>query len=139
MCVYVCACVCDQDLSHCLQVCVCVYLCVCVCVCVCKCVCKRVLCLQAISRFLAGVPFTSPTRPPFAHTHIDFFCNPPLRARDCSTQSIIYVPLLVCVFHKSILLIVQYKYLKNCSKDFTLQNLILRTRSCGNGFIPQHC
>jgi len=55
------------------------------------------------------------------------------------TQLIIYVPLLVCVFHKSILLIVQYKYLKSCCKDFKLQNLILRTRVCGTGFIPQHC
>ena len=54
-------------------------------------------------------------------------------------QSIIYVPLLVCVFHKSILLIVQYKYFKCCSKDFTLQDLIFRTRLCGTGFIPQHC
>jgi len=55
------------------------------------------------------------------------------------TQSIIYVPLLVCVFDNSILLIVQYKYLKSFSKDFKLQNLILPTRLCGTGFIPQHC
>jgi len=55
------------------------------------------------------------------------------------TQSIIYVPLLVCVFQTSILLIVQYKYLISCSKDFKLQNLILRTRLCSAGFIPQHC
>jgi len=54
------------------------------------------------------------------------------------TKSIIYVPLLVRVFHKSVLLIVQYKYLKNFPKDFPLQNLILRTRLCGTGFIPQH-
>ena len=43
----------------------------------------------------------------------------------------------MCVFHKSILLIVQYKYLKICSKDFTLQDLILRTRLCGTDFIPR--
>ena len=55
------------------------------------------------------------------------------------TQSMIYVPLLVCVFHKSIWLVFQYKYFKSCSKDFKLQNLILRTRLCGTGFIPQHC
>jgi len=39
----------------------------------------------------------------------------------------------VCVFHKSILLIVQYKILKS-----KLQNLILRTILCGTGFISQH-
>ena len=58
-------------------------------------------------------------------------CCPP-------TQSIIYVPLHVIRFHKSILLIVQYKYLKSCSEDFILKNLILRTRSCGTVFITQH-
>jgi len=41
------------------------------------------------------------------------------------------------IFQKSILLIVQYKYLKSCSGDFILQNPILRTRSCGTGFITQ--
>ena len=50
----------------------------------------------------------------------------------------IYVPLQVIRFHKSILLIVQYKYFKSCSEDFTVKNLILRTRSCGNAFITQH-
>ena len=34
------------------------------------------------------------------------------------TQSIMYVPLQVNRFQKSILLIVQYKYLKSCSGDF---------------------
>ena len=34
------------------------------------------------------------------------------------TQSIMYVPLQVNRFQKSILLIVQYKYLKSCSRDF---------------------
>jgi len=59
----------------------------------------------------------------------------------CPTQSIIYVPLLVYVFHKSIWLIVQsrVKYLKSCSKDFKVQDLILRTSVCGTGFVPQHC
>ena len=41
-------------------------------------------------------------------------------------------------FHKSILLIVQYKYIKSCAEDFILKNLILRTRSCGTAFITQH-
>ena len=53
------------------------------------------------------------------------------------TQSLMYVPLLVNRFQKIILRIVQYKYLKSCSGDFTLQNLILRTRSCGTGFVTQ--
>ena len=53
------------------------------------------------------------------------------------TQSIIYVPLLVNRFQKTILLIVQYTFLKSCSTNFILQNLILRTRSCGTGFITQ--
>jgi len=53
------------------------------------------------------------------------------------TQSIIYVPFQVNTFQKSILLIVQYKYLKSCSEDFILQNLILCTRSCGTGFFTQ--
>jgi len=34
------------------------------------------------------------------------------------TQSIMYVPLQVNRFRKSVLLIVQYKYLKSCSGDF---------------------
>jgi len=33
---------------------------------------------------------------------------------------------------------VQYKYLKSCSEDFILKNLILRTRLCGTAFITQH-
>jgi len=40
------------------------------------------------------------------------------------------IPLLVNRYHKSILLIIKYKNLKSCSKDFVPQNLILRTRSC---------
>jgi len=39
------------------------------------------------------------------------------------TQSMIYVPLQVNRFQQFILLIVQYKYSKSCSKDFILQNL----------------
>ena len=38
---------------------------------------------------------------------------------------------------KKVLLIVQYKYSKSCSRDLILQNLILCTRSCGTGFITQ--
>jgi len=45
-----------------------------------------------------------------------------------------HVPLQVNRFQKSILFIVQYKYLKEI---FMVQNLILRTRSCGTGFITQ--
>ena len=46
-------------------------------------------------------------------------------------------PLLVNRVEKSILIIVQYKYLKSCTGDFILKNLILRTRSCGTGFVTQ--
>jgi len=53
------------------------------------------------------------------------------------TQSIIYVPVQVNRLQKIILLIVQNKYSKFCSKDFILQNLILRTRLCGTEFITQ--
>jgi len=53
------------------------------------------------------------------------------------TQSIVYVPVQVNRFQESILLIVQYKHLTSCSKDFILQNLILRIISCGAGFITQ--
>jgi len=49
------------------------------------------------------------------------------------TQSIMYVPLLVNRFGKIIFVIVQYKYLKSCSEDFMLRDLILRTRLCGTG------
>ena len=55
------------------------------------------------------------------------------------TQSIVYVPLPLNRFQKSILLIVPYTYLISCSGDFILQNLILRTRSCSTGFITQSC
>ena len=53
------------------------------------------------------------------------------------TQSMIYVPLLVNRFQKSVLLFVQYKQLKSCSGDLILQNVILRTRSCGTGVITE--
>ena len=43
--------------------------------------------------------------------------------------------LQLILIQQLILLIVQYKYLKSCSGDFILQNLILRTRLCGTGFI----
>ena len=55
------------------------------------------------------------------------------------TQSIMYVPSQVNRFQESILLILQHTYLKSCSGDFILQNLILRTRSCGTVFITQQC
>jgi len=47
------------------------------------------------------------------------------------TQSIMNIPFKVNRFHNSFLLIVTYKYLKSCSEDFILKNLILRTKSCG--------
>jgi len=41
-------------------------------------------------------------------------------------------------FDESVLLIVQYRYLKSCSGNLILQNLILCTRSCVIGFITQY-
>ena len=38
--------------------------------------------------------------------------------RNRPTQSVMYVPLLVNRFAESVLLIVQYRYLKSCSGDF---------------------
>ena len=40
----------------------------------------------------------------------------------CPTQSIICIPFLVNKCHKSISLILQYKYLKSFSEDFILKN-----------------
>ena len=48
-----------------------------------------------------------------------------------------YVPLQVNRFQKIILLIVQYKYLKSCSRRFYCPNLIPRTSLCGTMFITQ--
>ena len=53
------------------------------------------------------------------------------------TQSKIYVPIQANRFQKIDLRIVQYKYLRCCSKQFVLQNLILRTKFCGTRFITQ--
>ena len=53
------------------------------------------------------------------------------------TQSIMYVPIQINRFKKTILLIVQYKYLKSCSRRFYCPNLILCTRLCGTMFITQ--
>jgi len=49
-----------------------------------------------------------------------------------------YVPLLVNRLQESILVLVQHKYLKSCSEDFILKNLILHTRSCGIALITHH-
>jgi len=69
---------------------------------------------------------------------IGLFCKRAFHVAHRPTQSIIWVPLQVNRFQKIIVLIVQYKYSKSCSGDLILQNLILRTRSCGTGFITQH-
>ena len=64
------------------------------------------------------------------------FCKPSL-SLNRPTQSIMYFPLQVNRFKKIILLIVQYKYSKSCSRRFYCPNLILRTRLCGTMFITQ--
>jgi len=43
------------------------------------------------------------------------------------TKPTIYVPLLVKMFQKRILLILQYTYLKSCSEDVMLKDLIFHT------------
>ena len=45
------------------------------------------------------------------------------------TQWKMYIPFQVNRFIEITLLTVQYKYLKSCSEDFILKNLLLRTRS----------
>jgi len=108
-----------------LCVCVCVCVCVCLCVCVCvrererarRCVCVCLCCRVRISVSLVTMRGSSRAIRP--------------------TQSIFYVFLQVIRSQKSILLIVQYKYLKSCSGDFILQNLIVRIRSGGTSFISQ--
>ena len=55
------------------------------------------------------------------------------------TQSMIYVPLLSNSLQKSILLSVRYNFLKSCSEDFILQDLLIRTRWWSTGLISQHC
>jgi len=47
------------------------------------------------------------------------------------TESKIDVPCQVIRFHKSVLLIIHYKYSKSFSENFVFKNLILRTISCG--------
>jgi len=57
------------------------------------------------------------------------FLGPPAKMK--IVRKLILLPALqVNIFHESIFLIVQYKYLKSCSGDFNSPNLILRTRSC---------
>ena len=56
-----------------------------------------------------------------------------------TSQSMIYVRLLVNRSHKRILLIVQVQIFEILFREFILQDLIQRTRLCGTGFIPQHC
>jgi len=71
----------------------------------------------------------------YTHTSWHKHHQPPSRP----TQEIMYVHFLVNRFEESILLIVQYKYLKSGPKDFIRKDLILRTRLCENGFVSQHC
>ena len=98
------------------------------------------ICSEYRSRFL-GQRFALVFRYSYVYTCIYtliYVCMDAMYIHIHPTQFIIYVPLQVIRFHKSILLIVQYKYLKSCSEDIFLKNLILRTRSCGTVFIAQH-
>jgi len=73
------------------------------------------------------------------HTRTTDRITTPLAGSARPNQSLMF-PYYVNRFQKGISIIVQYKYLKSCSGDFILQNLILRTRSCGSGFItPSSC
>ena len=53
------------------------------------------------------------------------------------TRSMIHVHCLIARFQEIVLLIVQYTCTKSCAEDEMLQDLILRTRLCGIGFITQ--
>jgi len=82
--------------------------------------------------------------PMFSMTHSYVFHDSFIRVTNTNTfiyirptQSIIYVSLQINRIQKIELRIVQYKYLRSCSKHFFLQNLILRTKLCGTGFITQ--
>ena len=55
-------------------------------------------------------------------------CHPP-------DPRVIYVHPLVNRSQQNILRITPRKYLKPCPEDFILQDLILRTRVCGTGFV----
>ena len=82
------------------------------------------------SQYTHFFPYT-PTYLHKQHINIKAYTRP--------TQSMIYVQLLVNRFQKSLLLIVRYKYFQICSKDFILQDLILRTRLCSTNLISQQC
>ena len=71
------------------------------------------------------------------HTFDLLMCEVVQHVTHRPTQSMMYVPLQVNRFKKIILLNVQYKYLKSCSRRFYCPNLILRTRLCGTMFITQ--
>ena len=49
-------------------------------------------------------------------------CATPHICTSRPTQAIMYIPFQVNICHKSILRILQYKYLKSCSEDFILKN-----------------
>jgi len=55
------------------------------------------------------------------------------------TQFMIHVHCLIARFQEIILLIVQFKTERSVPDNKMLQYLILRTRSCGTGFITQLC
>jgi len=62
-------------------------------------------------------------------------CNHTRKPPTRPNESIIYVHFLAARFQKIFLFIVQYKYREYCAEDQMLQDLILRTRLCGTGFI----
>jgi len=118
-----------------------VYFCVCMCVfmCVyiflaplrvCLCVCVCVLVTICVRHTHTGTKTHTYLQ---IHNHTHTMTHTQTRP----TQSIMYVPLQVNRSQKCMLLIVQYKYIKSCSGDLILQNLILRTRLCGTMFITQ--
>ena len=141
---------CDMTLLSEWRVCVCIYTCIRVCVCMytsdtCVCVCIEIYVCVLVSIHLLCMhayisvwhdSFTWVIRVYIRYVSVSHACTL-AHTLTHPTQSIMYVPLQVNRFQKSVLFIVQYKYLKSCSGDLILQNLILRTRSCGTCLITQ--
>ena len=63
--------------------------------------------------------------------------NQPRRPSAWPNQSCIF-PIRQIDFRKVFYLSFSTNIFQSCSRDFILQNLILRTRSCGTGFITQY-